>query len=241
MITLDNSGRIMKIAIVSDIHGNYDAWRAFKEEYDELWVLGDLVNYGPQPQEVMVEVMEKASVVVQGNHDNAVANDDDSKWTSRYRELSTATRTYTSSVIGVEQKAYLGNLPLQTTVQRDGKLFYLTHASPSDPLYGKCLPDDKEWVSEFQKLPTDFLLVGHTHVPFIRKIGDKVLLNPGSIGQSRAGNSLASYAVYENGEFQLRSFQYPVGATVEKLNRLALPRHIITKLSEILETGHVSP
>ena len=81
--------------------------------------------------------------------------------------------------------------------------------------------------------------MGHTHVPFIRKIGDKVLLNPGSIGQPRTGNSLASYAVYENGEFELRSFQYPVDVTVEKLNRLALPKHIITKLTEILETGHV--
>lgn len=236
---MDNGGRIMKIAIVSDIHGNYDAWRAFKEEYDELWVLGDLVNYGPQPQEVMVEVMEKAAVVVQGNHDNAVANDDDSKWTARYRELSTATRTYTSSVIRPDQKAYLANLPSHTIVEREGKLFYMTHASPSDPLYGKCLPDDEEWVSEFQKLPADILLVGHTHVPFIRKIGDKILLNPGSIGQPRTGNSLASYAVYENGEFELRLFQYPVDVTVEKLNRLALPKHIITKLTEILETGHV--
>ncbi len=229
----------MKIAIVSDIHGNYDAWKLFNEEYDELWVLGDLVNYGPQPNEVVLEVMEKASVVVQGNHDNAVANDDDSKWTSRYRELSTATRTYTSSVIGVEQKTFLGNLPLQTTLQRDGKRFHVTHASPSDPLYGKCLPDDKEWISEFDKLPADILLVGHTHVPLIREIGDKVLLNPGSIGQSRAGNSLASYAIYENGRFELKSFQYPVGITVQKLATLPLSRNIITKLADILETGLV--
>ena len=229
----------MKIAIVSDIHGNYDAWKLFREEYDELWVLGDLVNYGPQPNEVILEVMEKASVVVQGNHDNAVANDDDSRWTSRYRELSTATRAFTSSVIGFEQKEYLGKLPLHTNVERDGKLFYLTHASPSDPLYGKCLPDDGEWISEFKKFPADVLLVGHTHVPFMRKIGEKTLLNPGSIGQSRAGNSLASYAVYENGRFELKSFQSPVGTTVEKLKRLTLPVHIIAKLADILETGSV--
>ncbi len=229
----------MKIAIVSDIHGNYDAWSAFNEEYDELWVLGDLVNYGPQPREVVAEVMEKASVVVQGNHDNAVAHDDDSKWTSRYREMSTATRTYTSSVIGIALKAYLSNLPLQAQVERNGKLFYLTHASPSNPLYGRCLPDAKEWITDFDKLPADVLLVGHTHVPLIRKIGDKVLLNPRSLGQPRTGNSRASYAVYQDGKFELRYFRYPVSATVEKLKALALPRHIIAELADILETGSV--
>lgn len=56
----------MKIAIVSDIHGNMDAWRGFVEDYDELWVLGDLVNYGPQPELVVREVMERATLVVQG-------------------------------------------------------------------------------------------------------------------------------------------------------------------------------
>ena len=56
----------MVIAVVSDIHGNYDACRALPEDYDELWVLGDLVNYGPQPAEVVEEVMRRASLVVQG-------------------------------------------------------------------------------------------------------------------------------------------------------------------------------
>jgi len=70
----------VKIVIVSDIHANYDAWRALPEDYDELWVLGDLVNYGPQPAEVLSEVMERASFVVQGNHDHAVGYEDDSLW-----------------------------------------------------------------------------------------------------------------------------------------------------------------
>ena len=62
----------MKLVIISDIHGNYDAWSALPEEYDELWVLGDLVNYGPQPKEVFEEVTQKASLIVRGNHDHAV-------------------------------------------------------------------------------------------------------------------------------------------------------------------------
>src|SRR3954471_4246908 len=78
---------MMKLVIISDIHGNHDALRALPEEYDELWVLGDLVNYGPQPKEVVADVMEKASLVVQGNHDHAVAYDDDSRWSPRYRPI----------------------------------------------------------------------------------------------------------------------------------------------------------
>ena len=76
---------MMKLVIISDIHGNYDDLRALPEEYDELWVLGDLVNYGPQPKEVVADVMEKASLVVQGNHDYAVAYEDDSRWSPHGR------------------------------------------------------------------------------------------------------------------------------------------------------------
>jgi fructose-1,6-bisphosphatase len=67
------SGEPQKIVILSDIHGNYEALKALPEDYDELWVLGDLVNYGPQPSEVVEFVREKASLVVRGNHDDSVA------------------------------------------------------------------------------------------------------------------------------------------------------------------------
>ena len=229
----------MKLVIISDIHGNHDALRALPEEYDELWVLGDLVNYGPQPKEVVADVMEKASLVVQGNHDNAVAYDDDSRWSPRYRPMAEATRRYTSAVLSDGHKAYLRGLPLQAQAERDGLLFHLTHATPADPLYGRHPTEAEGWAAELNTLSADVLLVGHTHVPFLRKIGDKVVLNPGSLGQPRTGAPLASYAVFQDGRFELRSFRYPVEATVEKLRALALPRHVESELAAILETGSV--
>ncbi len=229
----------MKLVIISDIHGNHDALRALPEEYDELWVLGDLVNYGPQPKEVVAEVMAKASLVVQGNHDNAVAYDDDSRWSARYRPIAEATRRFTSSVLSDAQKAYLRGLPLQAQAERDGLLFHLTHATPSDPLYGRCATEAEGWAAELDALPADVLLVGHTHVPFLRRIGDKVVLNPGSLGQPRTGVPLASYAVWQDGRFALKSYRYPVEATVEKLRGLALPGHVESELVSILETGSV--
>lgn len=71
----------MKIVVVSDIHANYDAWSRFAEHYDEMWILGDLVNYGPQPGEVIETAINEASLIIQGNHDYAVAHDYDSSMT----------------------------------------------------------------------------------------------------------------------------------------------------------------
>ncbi|KAA0569944.1 metallophosphoesterase family protein [Azospirillum sp. Sh1] len=227
----------MKLVIISDIHGNHEALRALPEEYDELWVLGDLVNYGPQPREVVADIMDKASLVVQGNHDHAVAYDDDSRWSPRYRPIAEATRRYTSSVLSEAQKVYLRGLPQQAQAKRDGLLFHLTHAMPSDPLYGRYPTDTEGWDSVLDGLQADVLLVGHTHVPILRKVRDRIVLNPGSLGQPRTGTSLASYAVCQNGHFELKSFRYPVEATVAKLRELALPRPVESELVAILETG----
>lgn len=102
---------------------NYDAWRALPEDYDELWVPGDLVNYGPQLAEVVSEVMERASLVVQGNHDYAVGYEDDSLWTPRYRAIAEASRRFTSSALSDAQKTYLRNLPVQVATERCGRRF----------------------------------------------------------------------------------------------------------------------
>jgi Calcineurin-like phosphoesterase superfamily domain len=97
----------VKLLILSDIHGNLDALHAIRESYDELWVLGDIVNYGPEPREALEAVRATASIVVQGNHDHAVGHCDDSRWSARFREVAEATRRFTSSQLSAAQKAYL--------------------------------------------------------------------------------------------------------------------------------------
>jgi putative phosphoesterase len=229
----------MKLVVISDIHGNYDAWRALPEDYDELRVVGDLVNYGPQPGEVIAEVMARATLVVQGNHDNAVGYEDDSLWTPRYRMMAEATRRFTSSVLTDAQKSYLRDLPLHAKAERCGKRFHLTHAMPSNPLYGRCPPEGDQWAIEIETVAADNLVVGHTHVPFVRPIGDRILLNPGSIGQPRAGGALASYAVWRDGKWELKTYRYPVERTIAKLRALSLPQPVESQLIGILQTGTV--
>ena len=230
----------MKIVVISDIHGNYDALQAFTEDYDELWVLGDLLNYGPEPREVVAEIMKKAKLVVRGNHDDAVVSTDAAPWKARWRVTAEATKKYTASVLSEEQKAYVRSLPLHTRVERDGTTFFLIHATPSDPLYGHHSPDSENWAKELEAASANVLLVGHSHVPFMRRLSNGVVLNPGSIGQPRNGDIRASYAVWQDGEFSLRTYSYPVRETIRKLRALSFTAEVEEDLVSILETGRVS-
>jgi len=122
----------MKIVIISDLHGNYDALSSLRETGDELWVLGDLVNYGPQPQEVVEYMRRHANLVMRGNHDNAVGFQADPRCTPRYREMALTTMQYSSARLDSSDKEYLRRLPLTVTVQCDGRNFFLCHAVPSE-------------------------------------------------------------------------------------------------------------
>jgi putative phosphoesterase len=227
----------MKVAIISDLHGNYEALRSLPSDYDELWVLGDLVNYGPDPSAVVDFVRTNSKVVVQGNHDHTIGFDVDPRCSTRYQKLAEVTRRYTASVLDQEQKDFLRKLPLKLELKRRNTSFYLCHAKPSNPLYGYCSEHSEEWIKELDLVNADVLLVGHTHTPFIRNIGNKVVVNPGSLGQPKTGSPEARYATWEDGTFQLKSYRYPVEATVRRLKALPFPEEVKRDLITVLETG----
>ena len=229
----------MKIAIISDLHGNYEALRSLPTGYDELWILGDLVNYGPEPAAVVDFARTNSNVIVRGNHDNSIGFDVDPRCTVRYQKMADLTRRYTASALDKEQKQFLRLLPLKLELKREDTRFYLCHAKPSDPLYGYCPEESDEWVEELEQVNADVLLVGHTHTPFIRKIGKKIVVNPGSLGQPKTGKPVACYAIWENGDFQLKSFPYAVDKTVERLKALAFPLDVEKDLITVLQTGSV--
>src|ERR1035437_7233445 len=102
----------MKLLIVSDIHAKLEALQAvLAESHDELWVLGDLVNYGPNPSEVVDLVRRNASVVVQGNHDYAVGGGSDPQCSSAFREMARVMQNYTEPLLNADQRALLRALP----------------------------------------------------------------------------------------------------------------------------------
>jgi protein phosphatase len=113
----------------------------------------------------------------------------------------------------------------------------LCHARPSDPLYGYCDAHSQEWASEVQRLTSDILLVGHTHTSFIRNFGERMVVNPGSVGQPKTGRPEACYAVWKDGEITLKSFAYPVAEVVDKLEALPVSAEVRSDLIRVLRTG----
>lgn len=226
----------MNIVIVSDIHANLEALTSIPERYDELWVLGDLVDYGPSPREVIDFVRSHATVVVRGNHDHAVAFGEDPCCSPAFRAMASATLAYTKAILSPDDLEYLSKLPLIAERVVDGIRFLLCHAAPSDPLYKYVPPDSNLWDSEAERADADVLLVGHTHLPFVRSIGNSIIVNPGSLGQPKQGNPQACYAIWDRG-IELRSFDYAIDQTVAKIGRMPIPSRIRADLIAVLESG----
>jgi putative phosphoesterase len=229
----------MKVAIISDIHANLEALNSFPESYDQLWVLGDLVNYGPNPSEAVEWVRERAAIIVRGNHDNAIGFGEDCRCSARFREMAEATCKLTESLLSSEQKTFLRDLPDCVCRQIDNTIFFLCHATPSHPLFEYRAADSPKWELEEAAVGANVVIAGHTHRPFVRTVADKVVANPGSLGQSRAGDSRARYAIWHDGRIELKSYAYPVEETIAKIHALPLPEGVKRDLATVLRTGSI--
>jgi len=231
--------RLPRIAIVSDIHGNFDALKALPNHYDELWVLGDLVNYGPQPAEVVEFIRKRATLVVRGNHDDAVAFNRDPQCSPAFRRAADETRRYTAAVLTDGQKGYLEDLPHYRWVRRGRWTFYLCHAVPSDPLHKYCPEESRNWRRELIRAGTDFLLVGHTHLQFCLQRGEQSVVNPGSLGQPKTGRPQATYAIWENGAITLHRYEYPIQETAARIRAMPVSGSTQKFLVQVLRSGAV--
>jgi putative phosphoesterase len=228
----------MRICIISDLHANSEALSALPADYDELWVLGDLVNYGPDPCATIEFTRSHAATVVRGNHDNAVGFGMDCGCSPRFRAMAEATCRYATSVLSAGDKQFLRSLPTSAWRQIGGRKFFLCHATPTDLLYEYRTPDSLLWAREEEaSMGADVILAGHTHLPFVRSFGSRVVANPGSLGQSKAGDSRARYAIWDDDHLELRAYEYPVEATVAKILSLSLPDEIKRDLVRVLRTG----
>ncbi len=231
----------MKIVIISDIHGNQETLDTIPELWDELWVLGDLVNYGPNPSEVIEFVRQNATVVVRGNHDNAIGYGVDPQCSAPFRDMARAMQAYTDSVLSDSQKAYLRGLPVTARRTVDNQRVFLCHAVPSGPLFRYLPPRSPEWTLETAQADADVLLVGHTHLPFQETVGGCQIVNPGSTGQPKHGAPEACYAVWEDGRFLLKSSPYRADVTAGKLLALPVDQRIVGQLADVLIHGASAP
>ena len=231
----------MKAVIISDVHGNLDALSSLPEMFDELWVLGDLVNYGPEPGAVVDFIQTNAHVVVRGNHDQAVGCNEDPRCSRPFREMADVMKEYSRSVLSDAQKQFLRDLPLTKTCAVEGMSVVFCHAVPSDPLFAYCLPDADQWQAELEQAGADVLLVGHTHIPFVREFGTRMVVNPGSLGQPKTGTPAARYAVWDTAQgregIELRSFDYDFERTIAKIDALPTRSDVKRSLAHVLRHG----
>lgn len=211
-----------------------------REPFDHLICLGDLVGYGPSPNEVIRFVRDHAFVTIRGNHDNALALDVDCQCLPPNKALAEATLAYHRTLLGSEDLDWLRCLPISAEFRLDGYRFAAVHATPRDHLSGYGItPDlpDEQLRGEIEGVKADFLLLGHTHLPMVRGIGSRVVVNPGSVGQPRDGSPEPSYAIIDNGVVELKRCAYDLGRTVGAIRNLPLRREIIDQLIALLEQG----
>lgn len=228
----------MKIAFISDVHANLAALNAFPEkDCDAIWCTGDLVDYGPRPHEVIQEIRNRASVLVCGNHDLAAGSSMDPQCSAPFRHLAAETLRYTRQVCTEEDLKFLGGLPPFREVVAGSTRFYLVHAIPTNPLFGYCAEASDLWAWEVEGIKADVLVVGHTHTPFVRIIGNTTIVNPGSLGQPKTGRPHACYAVWEDGKIELKEYQYPIVETVRDIRKMPISSDDQDALISVLETG----
>lgn len=245
----------MRALIISDIHGNSDALNAVISSYsgwDYLWVLGDLVDYGPEPHVVVDIIRElRPDVVVMGNHDHAVAFNTDCRCAPELHELSEYTRSKISyRLLSRDQITWLSTIPRIYNGSYGDLRVYIVHGSPRNPLYGYLKPTLPLSELRLSLTPSitamspkpvdaDVVITGHTHIPMDIKVDSIRVLNPGSVGQPRDGDPRASYMVVDLNDFrvELRRIKYDVSRVISKLRSLNLDVKYVTWLERILTKG----
>lgn len=214
----------MKIAILSDIHGNSYALEAVISEIRrcgivDLFILGDLVGYYYFPEKVLCMLKDFNTKVIQGNHEGMLK-----KIIDRTLEEGEVRKKYGSGALFALQKLskeqinMLTTLPISLSFTLDATRFTLCHGSPWDPNYYIYPNSSPELLDKCTfELNSDFLLLGHTHHPFVAFSNGTLIVNPGSVGQPRDQNYGASWAIIntENNSVIFKQTTYDPSALVK--------------------------
>lgn len=241
----------MRYLILSDIHSNLVALEAVLADAPSglpIWCLGDLVGYGPNPNECVKLLRDMDIECIIGNHDWAATGQTDIE---DFNTEAKAAVIWTKEQLTPENTRYLKGLPLSLIKDQ----FTLVHGSPRKPVWEYILHPSTASLN-FSYFNTNYCFVGHTHVPVIFRMQDqdgqpvceaeqlwdaglyslgdeRLIINPGSVGQPRDGDTRASYAILDTDANALdyRRVSYDVDKTQQLMQRVNLPPRLITRLS----------
>ncbi|MBN2365539.1 MAG: metallophosphoesterase family protein [Calditrichaeota bacterium] len=235
----------MKIAVISDIHANLaalqqalDAIRQLKP--DKIVCLGDIVGYGPRPNECVDLVRENCQVCLMGNHDHAVLGLTDTYYFNQYAREAI---NWTRRMLTIGNKAYLENLQFS---HYEGEILYV-HSTPEYPEEWHYILSEYEAKKYLERIKQKICFIGHSHIPVIFsnkrgtisekeiKVADsdeKYIVNVGSIGQPRDGDHRLCFVFYDTESRQLRYIRkkYPVQETYDEILANQLPPFLAMRL-----------
>ncbi len=240
----------MQILVMSDIHGNYNALEAVLEDagkVDKVWCLGDLLGYGPDPNECVKRIRSlKNCVCLLGNHDAAVLGTMDLEAFNRDARKSVE---WNREVLSDENMDFVRHLPEKHVY----KQITLVHGSPRNPVWEYIL-DWQIAMYNFEFFDTQYCLVGHTHIPVIFqmtedatnfhleilnpispvKLEGRAIINPGSVGQPRDRDARASYAVFDldDNTWHPKRIAYDVSSVQDRITKAGLPERNATRLGD---------
>ena len=200
------------IAIISDVHGNFEALKAVLAKIDEfgiqkIYCLGDVVGYYSQVNECCDELRKRNVKCVMGNHDWYLSAD---SFCPRSQSANDCL-DYQRKIITKENKEWISLFP----VIRKEHGISMVHGSWSNPI-DDYLEPKKEY---FEKLKGKFFVSGHCHIQRLEDYGDKIYCNPGSVGQPRDNDSRAAFATFAGNKFELHRVEYNIEKTCELMTK----------------------
>lgn len=241
----------MKIAIISDIHSNMEAFTAFiniaKETgIEEIYSCGDIVGYGPNPEECVKLYTEHRIIGVKGNHDAAVV---DESVLFGFNTYARSAIVFTKRILSKAGENFLKDLPFLIETEK----FTIFHGFPSIRAPFRYILTEDDAMEAFMNVKTPISFYGHTHKPCICvltqdnkfeviypeektkyeiKEGFKYLINVGSIGQPRDGNPKSIFAVYDDKlhEFEFMRYSYNIEEVYKKIIESNLPAYLGERL-----------
>jgi putative phosphoesterase len=194
----------------------------------KIIVAGDLVGYGPKPNEVIDLVEGIGALSIRGNHDQSVIDCDYSRMNPHAAEAA----RWTSRIITPNNLKRLNSLRRFEIIEIEGRRIGLHHGSPEDP--DEYVMDESRAKELLRRSDFDIIVCGHTHVPMLVSQNGKLFLNPGSVGQPRDGNPAAAFMELDLRTLRavLHRIEYSIEITQEEMSLEGLPKFLIDRLAK---------
>jgi len=227
----------MKIAILSDIHGNIDALNQVlkevdKQKIDMIFCLGDQLGYYYSAKEVYEELRKRNSIIISGNHEQIFLNYLTEPSKTIDEKYGLCFKKY-KKIFSDELISFIEKIPSEIRLTIDGVKFSLFHGANFKNDYYVYPTEKRNILDKFDSEDSDVIFIGHTHYPFIFNSSNSLVINVGSVGQSRVIGGISNWGIYDtsNKVYIPKSTPYNIKKVIEKLEEIDSNKYLKTILT----------